>query len=189
MDATTKVAIWGVVGQVLVGAVSIFAIYRSPIVALNAQQRKEEAGDRRKRQFELFRTLMTFRATPLSVQFVQGLNSIDLEFDADIESETAIRNAWAALLDHFTNDKGKPDFIPTSQELIIKLLANMSAALGYKYDEEYIRRHSYYPMAHGSLEEQQNELRLLLLELLRGNHRLPIAVFEQKFPDLQIHPK
>jgi len=189
MDAATRVAEWGIVGQVVIGLISIVAIFRSPIVALNAQKRREEVEDRHKRQFELFRTLMTYRATPLSVPFVQALNSIDLEFDAESDRDVGIRQAWAELLAHFTNDKGQPNFVQQSQNLIIKLLSLMSRALGYAYDENYLLQHTYYPIAHGSLEEQQNELRRLLLELLRGNHRLPIAIFEEKFPDLQIQPK
>ena len=60
----------------------------------------------------------------------------------------------------------------------------MSESLGYRFDETYIKRHSYYPIAHGSLEEEQTELRHLLLDLLRTNRRLPVAVFEEQFPDL-----
>jgi hypothetical protein len=91
------------------------------------------------------------------------------------------------LLDHFTNDKGQPDFATKTQDLIIKLLSKMGTALGFNFDEVYLRRHSYYPIAHGSIEEEQNELRRLLLELLRTNRRLPVAIFEEKFPDLPIN--
>jgi hypothetical protein len=189
MDAVTKVALVCGIGQIFVGAVSVVAIFRAPIVALNAQKDKEESQDRRRRQFQLFRTLMTYRATPLSVHFVQALNSIDLEFDADTDRDRSIRDAWTVLLDHFSNDKDQADFAAKNRDLIIQLLSTMSKALGYRFDEVYLRRHSYYPIAHGSIEEEQNELRRLLLELLRTNRRLPVSVFEEKFPDLPIHAK
>ncbi len=189
MDAITKVALVCGIGQLFVGAASVVAIFRAPIVALNAQKNQEASQDKQKRQLQLFRTLMTYRATPLAVLFVQALNSIDLEFDANNERDRGVREAWTVLLDHFTNDKEQPDFGTKNQELIIRLLSKMGSALGYSFDEVYIRRHSYYPIAHGSIEEEQNELRRLLLELLRTNRRLPVSVFEEKFPDFPIHAK
>ena len=186
MDSSTKVALVCGLGQVLVGAASILAIFKAPILALKIQKDREEKTSKRDRQLALFRTLMTYRATPLNVHFVQGLNSIDIEFDEDTARDRKVRGAWTVLLDHFTNDRNQPDFGARTQDLIIKLLSEMSGALGYTFDEVYIRRHSYYPIAHGSIEEEQNELRRLLLELLRTNRGLPVAVFEERFPDLPI---
>jgi hypothetical protein len=189
MDTGTKVLLFSAVSQVCVGIVSVIAIFRAPIVALKVQESKESSKDVAKRQYQLFRTLMTYRATPLSVHFVQALNSIDLEFSSHSEKDQQIREAWTVLLDHFTHDQAQPDFGARNQELIIKLLSKMGTALGFNFDEVYLRRHSYYPIAHGSIEEEQNELRRLLLELLRTNRRLPVSVFEEKFPDLAIPAK
>jgi hypothetical protein len=189
MDIGTKVMLFAAIAQCCVGIISVIAIFRAPIIAMKIQQKKEELLDTSKRQFQLFRTLMTYRATPLSVSFVQSLNSIDLEFRSNSENDRKIRKAWTDLLDHFTNDKDQPDFGVKTQNFIIKLLSNMSGALGFDFDEDYIRRHSYYPIAHGSIEEEQNELRRLLLELLRTNRRLPVALFREEFPDLPIHAK
>jgi hypothetical protein len=93
------------------------------------------------------------------------------------------------LLDHFTNDKGKADFVARTQELTTALLSRLSSALGFEFNEVYLKRHSYYPQLHVSIEEEQNELRRLLLELLRANRRLPVAIFEERFPDIPIKPK
>lgn len=186
MDAPTRVLLIGAIAQFLVGCVSVYAIFRAPIVALKLQGEDEERKRLKERQLALFRTLMTYRATPLAVPFVQALNSIDLEFRSQNGTDKQIRNAWTALLDHFNNDNATaPEFGDRTRELIVGLLSDMSTALGYSFDAVYIKRHSYYPMAHGSIEEEQTQLRHLLLDLLRTNRRLPVAIFEEKFPDLQ----
>lgn len=183
MDVQTKVAIVNVIVTGLVGLVSVAAIFRAPILALKLQKSSEEQHSQAERQLQLFRTLMTYRATPLSVPFVQALNSIDLEFRANNERDKAIRSAWTSLLDHFSNGKGQPDFDERSKTLTITLLREMSKALGYDFDETYLRRHSYYPLGHGSIESEQHELRRLMLNVLRGHGKLPVAVFEEKFGD------
>jgi hypothetical protein len=91
MDSSTRVVLFSAIAQTCVGVISVIAIFRAPIVALKAQREKENNQDVSKRQYQLFRTLMTYRATPLSVHFVQALNSIDLEFSADTQSEKQIR--------------------------------------------------------------------------------------------------
>jgi hypothetical protein len=189
MDIQTKVLLFSAIAQCCVGVISVIAIFMAPMIALNAQQKKESARAVLKRKHDLFATLMTYRATRLAPRFVEALNSIDLAFSSDSNEDRLIRDAWTSLLDHFTNDKGKPDFGEKSEVLTTALLSRISGALGFEFNEVYLKRHSYYPQLHSSMEEEQNELRRLLLELLRTNRRLPVSVFEEKFPDLPIHTK
>lgn len=85
---------------------------------------------------------MKYRATPLAIPFVQALNSIDLEFRSNDKRDNAIRDAWTNLLDHFSNEKGQPDFNARSQALVISLLSVMGTALGFEFNEAYLKRHS-----------------------------------------------
>ena len=189
MDTNAKIVLFGAISQVLVGIVSVIAIFRAPLVALSAQKQKELQEETKRRQLQVFSTLMSYRATPVNINFVQALNSIDLEFGSQSTADKAVRNAWTVLLDHFTNDQGQSDFGAKTQDLIIKLLSTMGTALDRHFDEVYLKRHSYYPIAHGSIEEEQKELRKLLLELLRTNRRLPVSIFKEEFPDLRVPPR
>lgn len=184
MTPEIKLQLASIVAQTCVGIVSVVAIFVAPMIALNAQQKKEAAREGLKRKHDVFRTLMTYRATPVSATFVEALNSIDLAFSSSNLQDRQIRDAWTALLDHFTNDKGKVDFADRTQELTTALLSKISTALGFEFNEVYLKRHSYYPQLHSSIEQEQAELRKLLLELLRTNRRLPVAIFEERFPDL-----
>lgn len=95
MDAT---AVWlGIVGLVL-SAITIFAIYYGPISALRIQRRLDDERETRNRKLQIFKTLMTYRVTPVNINFVQALNLIDVEFTQQGGKEKAVRDAWKELL-------------------------------------------------------------------------------------------
>jgi hypothetical protein len=84
-------------------------------------------------------------------------------------------------LDHLNVNKGQPDFVEKIRTLTATLLTAMGKCLGYDFGEVYLKRHAYLPEAHGTLEEQQTELRLLQLQVLRGHRRIPVALFPDDF--------
>jgi hypothetical protein len=131
---------------------------------------------------------MMYRVTPLVPGFVQSLNLVDLEFDGDNDDEKAVRDKWKILLDHFNNYTASADPVEKARQLTIELLKAMSKYFHYDFDEVYLRRGAYYPKFFSDVEEEQHALRRKLLELLDGNRRLPVGVFEQKFPDLVDKP-
>jgi hypothetical protein len=62
----------------------------------------------------------------------------------------------------------------------------MGKTLGYDFDKVYLKKGAYYPEIAFNVEQEQHALRKQLLEVLDGTGRrkIPIATFEQKFPDL-----
>jgi len=56
------------------------------------------------------------------------------------------------------------------------------------YDEVHLKRLVYPPIGHTHIEEEQMELRRLQLQVLKGNRRLPIAVFQDQFEELALPP-
>lgn len=167
--------------ETTIAVLTIIAIIAGPLVALSIQRRTEENREKRQNKFLVFKTLMTYRATPLNYQYVQALNMIDVVFNADSPEEKAVRAAWSVLLDHLNVNKKQPDFLEKITTLTATLLAAMGKCLGYDFGEVYLKRHAYVPEGHGKLEEEQNEIRQLLLEVLRGNRRIPVAVFPDDF--------
>ena len=172
---------------IILSLISTLAIVVGPILALQIQRRLDADREAKNRKLWVFKTLMSNRATSLNPSFVQALNLIDVEFDGDNNEEKAVRNAWKVLLDHFT-DLGEPDapknLAERTPELTTKLLLAMGKCLGYDFDEVHIKKGAYYPQGLGNVEQEQHALRREVLELLDGKRKLPIALFEDKFPDL-----
>jgi hypothetical protein len=184
MDSTT---LWlGVIGLVL-SAITICAIYYGPISALRIQRELDDEREMKNRKLYVFKTLMTYRATPLNINFVQALNLIDVEFLGTDEKEKAVREAWKELLDHFNSYNEVANPLEKSKELTATLLAAMGQSLGYHFDRVHLKKGAYYPAAAFNVEQEQHSLRKQVLELLdgTGTRKLPVAVFEQKFPDIR----
>jgi hypothetical protein len=94
---------------------TIIAIILGPLLALWLQRMAENSREKKQNKFLVFKTLMTYRATPLNYQYVQALNLIDVVFNAKSHEEKAVRAAWSVLLDHLNINKGQPDFARKNQ--------------------------------------------------------------------------
>jgi uncharacterized protein DUF6680 len=160
--------------------ITIVAIVGGPMWALQKQRQLDNERERHTRQLNLFKTLMSFRATPVSLPFVQALNLIDVEFDGP--KEQGVRNAWKRLLPQFNQDMNKEENVLAVRELTTELLVAIGNSLGYPFDKEYLQSAGYYPNGLVWVEQQQNALRFKLLEVLDGQRRVPVGVFEDKFP-------
>lgn len=174
--------------NIILSAMTLLAIWFGPMWALQKQRKLDEGRDRRDRQLKLFKDLMTYRTRPIEMPFIQALNLIDVEFDAD--DEKGIRDAWRALFELFsTQEMAKPENQAKSRDLTAQLLAVMGKSLNYHFDKDYLEKSAYYPMGRGWIEQQETALRTAQLELLNGTRRLPIGVFEDKFPDINLPAK
>jgi hypothetical protein len=183
MDPTVILSAIGL----LVSAVTIFAIYYGPIAALRIQRQLDDARETRNRKQYIFKTMMTYRATPLHPNFVQALNLIDVEFIADNDDERAVRDAWKELLDHFNNYNASPNPVEKSRELTAILLSAIGKSLGYRFDKVYLKKGAYYPELAMNVEQEQHALRRSLLEVLEGRRRIPVGIFEDRFPDIALN--
>lgn len=182
MDPTITLGVTGL----LLSAATIFAIYYGPIAALRIQRNLDDAREARNRKQYIFKTLMTYRATPVNPNFVQALNLIDVEFTADNDGERAVRDAWKELLDHFNNYKQSTNPVEKSRELTAILLSAIGKSLGYKFDKVYLKKGAYYPELAMNVEQEQHALRRALLDVLEGRRRIPVGLFEDKFPDITL---
>lgn len=163
---------------------TISAIILGPIVALGIQRWSDNRRESLQRKLWIFKTLMMNRATRLAPAYVQALNLIDVEFKSDSKADKRIRTAWKVLLDHLASDQTAPGAGDRATDLTANLLSAMGQRLDYDFDEVYIKKNAYYPVGLGNIEQELHLVRKNVLELLDGKRRLPIAVLEQKFPDL-----
>jgi hypothetical protein len=174
---------------IVISILTIIAIVVGPIVALDIQRRLDKGREARNRKLWVFKTLMSFRATALSPNFVQALNLIEVEFDSKNEREKAVLIAWKVLLDHF-GELGKTPLPPNADEktatLTTNLLLAMGKCLGYDFDEVQIKKGAYYPMGLGNVEQEQHSVRRGILDVLAGRRRIPVGIFEDKFPAINL---
>jgi hypothetical protein len=162
---------------------SILAIVTGPIIALELQRRLDAGREAKTRKLWIFRTLMSYRATRIAPAFVQALNLIDLDFDGKSKAERQVRTAWKVLLDQLSSAETakEDDKVAT---LTADLLIAMSKSLGYEFDPVQIKKGVYHPIGLVNMEQESHDLRRKVLDLLSGGRRLPVAVFEDKFPPI-----
>jgi hypothetical protein len=169
--------IWVVAGATLLG----------PIFAVQAQKWLERLRERRSRKLFVFQALMTTRATRVSIEHVQALNSLDLVFYGDRvlgvprrkKTEQGVLDAWREYLDHL-NTPNDPNAFATwmvrGDELFVNLLGAIATDLKMKFDRVQLRRGAYVPVAHGRLEQDQEQIRRALVHLLGGHGAIRVVL-------------
>jgi hypothetical protein len=174
-------------GISLEGWLTIAAVVLGPILALAAQRVLDNLREKRHRQARLFRELMITRSQRLSPRHVEALNAVPLEFRSAGRGKKVF-GAWKAYLDHLGTDSNKDPVAWNREgsELLIELLHEMSRRVGYRFEKLSIEREVYLPQLFNTLELEQTALRKRLLELTDGTglRKLPVAIFERRFPDL-----
>jgi len=160
----------------------ILAILIAPFLAVFAQKQIELWREKRARKLWIFKTLMATRGRTLSIEHVQALNMIDLEFTKPSEKEVVI--AWKEYLDHLNSYPREGDdqkeravvWTKRTEDLLAKLLGQMGTSLGYKFDPVQIRRAFYSPEGHATVEFELQLLRRMVLEWLGGNRKVSVSL-------------
>ena len=168
---------------------TIIAIIIAPIAAVQVQKFLDIRRERRARKMQVFKTLMTTRATPLSPYHVESLNMIDIEF----YDNKKITEAWKLLLDNFENypkDTQDPNYqtklnscSEKSKELLTNLLYEVAVSLGYSFDKVHLMRGAYIPKGHADIELDQEFIRRSLVGVFLGKLPIPIKVINVEKTD------
>lgn len=142
---------------------NVIAIILAPLIALQVSQVVEQWKEKRRRRFEIFKTLMSTRGTNLAPQHVEALNLIDVEF----YNRKQVIEAWRQYYNHL-HDRQADDnaWENVRRERLTVLLFEMSNVLGYKFEKSSIERASYSPEAHGQASREVQIIRGKLAGLL-----------------------
>ncbi|GFE51576.1 hypothetical protein So717_33290 [Roseobacter cerasinus] len=164
---------------------TIAAVLLSPLLAVQATKFLEKSAEKRSRRIAVYRTLMATRAQRLSPAHVEALNSIDLEFTD--HGDKAIREAWKALLAHFSDrsypENQKEQWVIRHIDLLVELLFEMGKRMGFEFDKTHIRTGIYSPQAFGDMEEEQAIVRRGVVEVLLGKRAVPIRIMQETHDD------
>lgn len=153
----------------------VLATCAGPILAVWASEWRQQERQKRDRQEWVFRTLMTTRSTPLHPDHVTALNHIDFAFPQNDYPEIA--DAWGLYNNHLSSSQGETEdslnrWGDTADNLLVDLLHLMANDLKIPFPKTSIKKSAYYPKAHARIEAQQNEIRTLLLEILKNQRSI-----------------
>lgn len=168
---------WAVVVATLLG----------PVLAVQAQKSLERRRARSDDKDNVFRTLMSTRATRLSEEHVKALNMIDIAFRGGLPAkrtaaETAVINRWAEYRGHLFVDQRemsefqKQGWVDQANSMFASLLEAMAVERGYVFDKHALGAGGYSPMAHGYTQMQQDSARHLLLDVLSGSRAISMSI-------------
>jgi hypothetical protein len=153
----------------------IGAVLLSPVIAIQVEKFIERRRQDKQRKIDIFKTLMASRGSILSFEHVAALNRIDLEFTNDNKYKKVI-DAWKEYFDHlnikFETDEQFAVWNAQSIELLSNLLFEMGNSLKYNFNKSLIKRNVYAPKGHVKIDNENNEIRRLLMEVLSGESPL-----------------
>lgn len=166
---------------------AILATAFSPIIAIQVSRFLDDRNEKRGRQLEVYRILMTTRGYLLSPAHAEALNRITLEFSPKIKRELVILQLWEKYLDHLSpsSPDGSDAWATRRRELLVQLLHSMGTYLGYGFSETQIKNQCYLPSKLTIVEEEQEGIRVMVHELLEGKRTLPIKVSVADAPTQQ----
>lgn len=157
--------------------IMILAVIAGPIIAVRLTRYLDDLKEIRARKLWVYKTLMATRAYTLSTQHVEALNRIDLEFSESNRHEKKVLGYWRQYLDLLgSKNISDEQWNIKRVDLLVDLLYQMGLSLGYEHDKTQLKNGTYAPVAHGRIEEQQEEIRQGVMEVLQGKRVLPMWV-------------
>ncbi len=169
---------------------TVAAIMWGPIIAVRMTKKNDYEKEKERQRFEVFRSLMQTRRITLSPEHVMALNTVMVDFFGRPKIETAYRN-YIRELDRHPPTPGDTDmskFLKDRGDALHDLIHEIGAELGYHYDKRDMTDLSYSPQGWFDEQEQQRQLRALLIKVLAGEAPFPITDFNSlvmgrgKFP-------
>lgn len=165
----------------------VLATLAGPVIAVQTQKWVERATESRRRKRYIFETMMANRATRLADEHVKAINMIDLAFlpkGLNAKKNKEVLAAWRSLFGELTRGLHENDTDPDRirawtdrcDAFYVILLSKISAALGYRFTDEELRRGVYYPRGHGEREAAQLAILRGLSLILEGKESLQMRL-------------
>ncbi|MEO8839424.1 MAG: DUF6680 family protein [Herbaspirillum sp.] len=167
----------------------ILATIFAPLFAVQVQKWLERFREDRNRKLQIFKTLMSTRATLISTRYVEALNMIDLEFRGS--RYKSVRADWKTYLDHLSSypkedEKYQVIWGEKRLDLLTELLIAMGKSLGYEFDQVEVKKGIYAPMAYSRNQDEDVLLRRGITRILHGESSLKMDI--TSFPDAHQRP-
>lgn len=170
-------------GVTLLGVVTAIAAITGPAIAVWITRMSDDKKEVRGRRMDIFRTLMRTRKMPIHFDHVGALNLIEIEFSGDPK----VIAAWKEYLKNLNlpypsaaPDNARNLFVQTRENLLTKLISEMSKVLKFKVEQLDILEGNYLPRGWDDDENENRMVKRSLIEVFSG--RRPI-LFQPYHPD------
>lgn len=158
---------------IIVGLIAaVVGVITAPIVAFRIQNYKEQ----KKRKFEIFKTLLATRANLTSLEHLQALNMIDIEYYEE-ENISQLLDIYRDHLNSYPQNQSKnaQNYWEEKRiDYLIDLLHDMSLFFGYDLDKVILKKGTTSWMSHGTLNIEQTLIRKGVAALLTGQKPMKI---------------
>jgi len=144
--------------------ITVAAIVIGPILALWVQRLLDTLRDRDQQRKRIFLTLMSTRATPLSAEHVNALNSIHVIFNR--RKDQKVREAWRNFLSQLNLDANQLGWQERVNDLRVDLLREIGRLVGFNFTTDSLKREIYYPRLFSDMDADNLKLRQRLLKVL-----------------------
>ena len=162
--------------------VTIIAIIIGPIIALRISRSQQALAEKRRRQLEIFTTLIRTRRAELSPDRVMALNSIPVEF----YNIGSIISAHENYLKQLNTEFPAPDapnsdaFHKELSDLMYDLLYAVGKYLDFQFDKRDLEKFAYSPVGWTNDDSEQRRLRRALIDVLSGSRPLTVSNIESQ---------
>ncbi len=145
--------------------ITVAAIVLGPIFALWAQRILDKIREEQEQQKRVFFTLMSTRATPLSAEHINALNSIPVVYGG--QHGRKIREAWQSLLTQFNSDAEAAGWQERVNDIKADLLREIADLVGFnQFTTDSLKREMYYPKYYHDIEVDNMKIRRALVHIL-----------------------
>ena len=161
--------------QLLIGIGQILAVAIIPIVIWFGGIKYQNRKAKRYAQLKLFLKLLdNINATPITKEWVDALNTIDVVF----QDNNSVRHAWREYYDSLNVQS--PHF-QQNNAFLLDLLSEMAVALGYKNLKQTEIDRFYSPKYFGSQMSRQEILFQENLRVLMHSKSMSESLTEEEF--------
>lgn len=154
------------------GIAVVLATLLGPVLAVYVTREIDATRQRRARQLDVFRLLMSTRRAPLSPDYVRALNMVEIEF----HGIHGVEDAFRELMTNINASRPLPaNWHERQRSLTTKLLSAMAKELGYNIQQLDVLEGDYWPQGFADIEAEQQQVRQVVLEVFSGRRPLVVS--------------
>lgn len=163
-----------------VALVNLLAILVGPIVAVLITRWMDDRSKTYARRYDVFRDLMRTRAAKLSPAHVDALNLVEIEF----HRFPNVKLAWQRYMENLfagtpVDANEQSNFFVRREQLFIKLIQEVANTVGLRsVDITDVMTNNYYPIGWQTEQQEQQQVRQLLIQTLAGTKPLTVKIFD-----------
>lgn len=166
-----------VFGIKIEGWLTIAAIVIGPLLAFAIQNWRDKRREERDRKRQIFQQLLLTLKVPMAPRHVDAINSVPLEYHA----HPATIRAWRLYTSHLNNQamlkNNSQGWGEKKFELLLDLAYEMGRNLHLDHiDKAMLSDNLYVPQGYEDTEQQFQQIRTTLLQVLAGEHAIPMTM-------------